>query len=203
MIRILVVDDQALFRESLGHLFAAQPDLEVAGQSAAAEDALRRLREDPVDVLVATGRLGLQFISDARAQSNAGIVLIADSMDPDFLRASFHRGARAILSRDVSSDTLTRAIRVVASGGAWLNQNVVDLLVSGSAAPGGGVLSDKEHAIVQGVSEGLTNRGIAAALRISEGAVKAALHRLYRRTQTATRAQLMRRMLAGELGRRQ
>jgi DNA-binding NarL/FixJ family response regulator len=203
MIRLLVVDNQALFRESLSHLFAAQPDMEVAGQCGAAGDALQQLRENAVDVLVVTGRLGLQFVSDARAQSNAGIVLIAESMEPDVLLASFHSGARAILSRDVSSDTLTRAIRVVASGGAWLNQDVVDLLVSGSAAPEGRVLSEKEQAILKGISEGLTNRGIASALQISEGAVKAALHRMYRRTQTATRAQLMRRMLAGDAGKRE
>ncbi len=197
MIRILLVEDQALFRESLSHLFGLQKDMEVAGQCSNPDEALRTLQHVRVDVLIASGRVGHQFIAAARQGGGAdAIVVITDGVEPEKSLAALHCGARAILSRHSSSETLTRAIRVVASGGAWLDQHTVELLASGGRAPVGETrLSEREERILQGISEGLTNRRIAEGLGISEGAVKAALHRLYTRTQTRTRAQLMRRML--------
>ena len=197
MIRILVVEDQALFRESLSHLFGLQQDMEVAGQCSGAEEALRALKQLQVDVLIASGRLGPQFVSAARQDGGApAIVVITDEVEPDKSLAALHSGARAILSRYTSSETLTRAIRVVASGGAWLDQQTVELLASAARAPiREQAMSEREERILHGISEGLTNRRIGEGLGISEGAVKASLHRLYTRTQTRTRAQLLRIML--------
>ena len=197
MIRILVVEDQALFRESLSHLFGLQQDMEVAGQCSGPEEALRALKQLQVDVLIASGRLGPQFVSAARQDGGApAIVVITDEVEPDKSLAALHSGARAILSRYTSSETLTRAIRVVASGGAWLDQQTVELLASAARAPiREQAMSEREERILHGISEGLTNRRIGEGLGISEGAVKASLHRLYTRTQTRTRAQLLRIML--------
>jgi len=197
MIRILVVEDQALFRESLSHLFGLQQDMEVAGQCGDPEEALRALKQLQVDVLIASGRLGPQFVSAARQDGGApAIVVITDDVEPHKSLAALHSGARAILSRYSSSETLTRAIRVVASGGAWLDQQTVELLASASRAPvREQAMSEREERILHGISEGLTNRRIGEGLGISEGAVKASLHRLYTRTQTRTRAQLLRIML--------
>ena len=197
MIRILVVEDQALFRESLSHLFGLQQDMEVAGQCGDPEEALRALKQLQVDVLIASGRLGPQFVSAARQDGGApAIVVITDDVEPHKSLAALHSGARAILSRYSSSETLTRAIRVVASGGAWLDQQTVELLASASRAPvREQAMSEREERILHGISEGLTNRRIGEGLGISEGAVKASLHRLYTRTQTRTRAQLLRILL--------
>jgi DNA-binding NarL/FixJ family response regulator len=197
MIRILVVEDQALFRESLSHLFGLQQDMEVAGQCSGPDEALRALKQLQVDVLIVSGRLGPQFVSAARQDGGGpAIVVITDEVEPDKSLAALHSGARAILSRYSSSETLTRAIRVVASGGAWLDQQTVELLASAARAPvREPAISEREDRILHGISEGLTNRRIAEGLGISEGAVKAALHRLYIRTQTRTRAQLLRIML--------
>ena len=197
MIRILVVEDQALFRESLSHLFGLQQDMEVAGQCSGPEEALRALKQLQVDVLIASGRLGPQFVSAARQDGGApAIVVITDEVEPDKSLAALHFGARAILSRYTSSETLTRAIRVVASGGAWLDQQTVELLASAARAPiREQAMSEREERILHGISEGLTNRRIGEGLGISEGAVKASLHRLYTRTQARTRAQLLRIML--------
>jgi two-component system nitrate/nitrite response regulator NarL len=192
-----VVEDQALFRESLSHLFGLQQDMEVAGQCGDPEEALRALKQLQVDVLIASGRLGPQFVSAARQDGGApAIVVITDDVEPHKSLAALHSGARAILSRYSSSETLTRAIRVVASGGAWLDQQTVELLASASRAPvREQAMSEREERILHGISEGLTNRRIGEGLGISEGAVKASLHRLYTRTQTRTRAQLLRIML--------
>jgi two-component system nitrate/nitrite response regulator NarP len=200
MIRILLVEDQALFREGLSHLFGLEQDMEVAGQCSSADEALRALQHVQVDVLIASGRMGPQFISAARQGGHAeAIVVITDGVEPENSLAAFHSGARAILSRHSSSETLTRAIRVVASGGAWLDQQTVELLASGARTPVRvPKLSEREERILAGIAEGLTNRRIAEGLGISEGAVKAALHRLYARTKTRTRAQLLRHTMGGE-----
>jgi two-component system nitrate/nitrite response regulator NarP len=200
MIRILLLEDQTLFRESLSHLFGLQKDMEVTAQCGSCDEALSALQHVQVDVLIASGHLGPQFISEARQGGGAeAIVVITDNVEPDKSLAALHSGARAILSRHSSSETLTRAIRVVASGGAWLDQQTVELLASGArpAPIREQQLSERDERILHGISEGLTNRRIAEGLGISEGAVKAALHRLYARTQTRTRAQLLRLMLRG------
>jgi len=196
MIRILVVEDQALFREGLSHLFGLESDMEVAGQCGSAEEALRVLQQIQVDVLIASGRLGPQLVSAARDGGRSeAIVVITDDLRPEESLTVLHAGARAILSRYSSSETLTRAIRVVASGGAWLDRETVDLLAAGPRPAPEPALSDRDQRILEGISEGRTNRRIAESLGISEGAVKAALHRLYAKTQTRTRAQLVRLML--------
>jgi DNA-binding NarL/FixJ family response regulator len=197
MIRILLVEDQALFRESISHLFGLQQDMEVAGQCSSGEEALRVLQHLQVDVLIASGHFEPQFIAAARLCGHAGaIVVITDGVEPERSLRALHSGARAILSRYSSSDTLTRAIRVVASGGAWLDQHTVELLASGTRLPAREqTLSEREEHILQGIADGLTNRRIAEGIGISEGAVKATLHRLYTRTGTRTRAQLLRSML--------
>jgi DNA-binding NarL/FixJ family response regulator len=197
MIRILVVEDQVLFRESLSHLFGAQEDMEVAGQCSDADEAIRALHREQVDVLVISGGLDPQFIAAARQTGGAGAILvITDGAHTHDSLAALHCGARAVLSRRCSSETLTRAIRVVASGGAWLDRQTVDLLASGPrAAHEEPELSARERQILQGISDGMTNGQIAEGLGITESAVKATLHRLYTRTQTRTRAQLLRRSL--------
>jgi DNA-binding NarL/FixJ family response regulator len=201
MIRILVVEDQALFRESLCHLFAVQQDMEVAGQCGTAEAALRMLEETGVDVLVASGRLGPGVVAAARQQGAQGILVITDSVEPETSLAAFHAGARAILSRHSSSETLTRAIRVVASGGAWLDQATIEVLTAGARVSANTEeLSDREREILRGIADGMTNRRIAETMGVSEAAIKAALHRLYVKTQTGTRAQLVRRVLEGAFG---
>jgi DNA-binding NarL/FixJ family response regulator len=155
-----------------------------------------------VDVLIASGRLAPQFICTARQRGRVeAIVVITDGLEPERSIAALHCGARAILSRYSSSETLTRAIRVVASGGAWLDQHTVELLASGGRATAREhTLSEREERILSGISEGLTNRRIAEGLGISEGSVKSTLHRLYARTQTRTRAQLLKSMLSAAAG---
>ena len=150
-----------------------------------------------MDVLIASGRFGQELISAARQRGGAdGIILITDEVEPEKSVAAFYSGARAILSRYSSWETLTRAIRVVASGGAWLDQQTIDLLGSVSrVAPHAPALSERDQRILEGISEGLTNRRIADSLGVSEGAVKAVLHRLYTKTQTRTRVQLLRRLM--------
>jgi len=83
----------------------------------------------------------------------------------------------------------------VAGGGAWLDRQTVDLLAAGPRPAPEHTLSDRDQRILEGISEGQTNRRIAEYRGISEAAVKAALHRLYTKTQTRTRAQLLRLML--------
>lgn len=201
MIRLLVVEDQTLFRESLSHLFAQEGDLEVAGQCSSAAEAIDALRRLQVDVLIASGRMGPEFVAAARRDGGAErIIVIADADTPEGSLAALHAGARAILSRNTSSATLARAIRVVASGGVWMDRQTVDLLTSAAPASPAPPLSGIEQRILEGIANGLTNRRIAEGLGLTEGTVKAALHRLYVKTRTGTRAQLVRQMLPAERG---
>jgi len=90
MIRILV-EDQALFREGLSHLFGLESDMEVAGQCSSPEEALRVLQQMQVDVLIASGRLGPQLVSAVRdGGRDEAIVAITDDLRPEESLAARH-----------------------------------------------------------------------------------------------------------------
>src|SRR5215471_16590492 len=100
MIRVLIVDDQALFRESLGHLIAREPDMEVGRQCAAVEEAMEALRGEKVDVVLASGRMGRQFLEAARgAGAGESVLMIARGTEAEDSVAALQLGARGILSR--------------------------------------------------------------------------------------------------------
>jgi DNA-binding NarL/FixJ family response regulator len=204
MIRVLIVDDQALFRESLGHLIAREPDMEVGRQCAAVEEAIEALRGEKVDVVLASGRMGREFLEAARgAGAGESVLMITGGTEAEDSVAALQLGARGILSRSVSAGILTRAIRVVASGGAWVEPGTMELLLAGSPARESETpLTEREQRIVEAVCDGLTNRRIAEELGTSEGVIKAALRRLYVKAQASSRAQLVRRIVEERLGRK-
>jgi DNA-binding NarL/FixJ family response regulator len=187
MIRVCLIDDQTLVREGIRVLLDLVPDIEVAGEAADGEAALRVLAEIQPDVALLDLRMpGLDGLGVLRALRTlpAGQqppTIILTTFDDDALMLEAIRlGAKGFLLKDVSLSRLTEAIRTVAAGGTLMQPAITERLLraalsAGSAFPSSAApepLSERETEVLRLMTGGLSNREIAASLHMAEGTVK-------------------------------
>ena len=199
-IRLLLVDDHALFREGLARLLGAEDDFEVTAHCGSASEGLQSLASTRVDVVLLDVDLGNErgadFLVEARRQGFEGPVLVVTAGMTDAEAALLiARGAAGIFLKENSAQLLAEGIRTVAEGRAWIDQRHLTSLVGArqprlAGEPRG--LTEREREVLRGVFDGLANKEIAARLQVSESAVKAVLQQLFRKTGVRTRGQLVR-----------
>jgi DNA-binding NarL/FixJ family response regulator len=210
-IRILLLDDHALFREGLSRLVESESDLEMAGHCATVDKASDILRQKPIDLVLLDYDLGKEngfnFITRAREIGFEGrfLIVTAGMSDAESVEA-VRLGVGGIFPKHCSPVLLTQAIRKVMAGETWLDQSSIQALVEATKSqqtPGPRrPFTDRENRVLQGVFEGLSNKEIGARLAISESSVKAALQQLFQKTGVRTRSQLVRIALEEGTGRR-
>jgi DNA-binding NarL/FixJ family response regulator len=201
-IRILLIDDHSLFRESLSRLLQTEADFHMVGTSASATEALSLPYLADIDVVLLDYDLGpeqgTQFLEQARASGFIGRILMvtAGMSDAVMLRALDH-GSSGVFLKHSPPSRLVEAIRKVSAGEVWLDPAVTRSIIA--AATGNAAtprrtqgLTQREQAVLKGVFEGLTNKEIGARLEISESSVKAVLQQLFEKTGVRTRSQLVR-----------
>jgi len=212
-IRLLLLDDQALFRESLSHLLASHRGVEVVGECGSAAEALEMLSAAPVDVVLLdpdhATEGGDGFMSAARRNGYQGrFLIVAGAADVKDLALAIKLGASGIFLKSEAPDSLVRAITLVANGAAWFDHRVIQLLANQSLerllhmdrSNARNLLSEREGKVLLGILGGLTNRRIADGAGLSEGSVKATVQQLFLKTGVRTRSQLVRAVLEGSLG---
>ena len=200
-IRLLLVDDHSLFRESLSRLLDSEPDFEVVANCGTTAEAVEAFSAKPVDLLLLDYDLGedngLNFIQKARAAGYVGriFVITAGMTDAESVRA-LSLGVCGIFLKHSPPALLSEAIRKVMAGETWIDQRCIQSLVRAVGNAGEHAsrkpLTDRETAVLKGVFEGLSNKEIGASLNISEASVKSALQQLFVKTGVRTRSQLVR-----------
>lgn len=211
-LRLLLVDNHALFRTSLARLLAAENGFEIAGECGSAPEALDVLRGTPVDVVLLDfdigGDQGNAFILNARRGGFDGqFLLITGTADIDRYALALTLGASGVFLKSDRPDRLVRAIRLVASGGIWIDPTVVQRFAERYMSEDHGretvvhSLEDREEAVLEGLLQGLTNKRIGMQIGLSESSVKNILQGLFGKTGVRTRSQLVRAALEGSLGR--
>jgi DNA-binding NarL/FixJ family response regulator len=200
-IRLLLLDDHILFRESLSRLLATEPDFEMAAHCGTAEEALEILRRESIDVVLLDFDLGddhgSRFISAARQAGYTGkVLMVTAGMNASESSVALQLGASGIFLKHNSPATLARAIRMVFGGELWVDQRVIQLMADGVRRPVeqgfDKLLTEREQRVLRGIFEGLTNKEIASQLGVTEGAVKATLQQLFQKARVRTRSQLVR-----------
>lgn len=206
MIRVMVVDDQAMVREGFAALLSAQPDIMVVGDAANGADAVtasRRLDPDVIlmdvrmpvmDGLAATGR-----ILDVPPGATAPKVLILTTFDlDDYVFGALRAGASGFVLKDAPSAELVHAVRVIASGEALLAPSVTKRLIADYASRGQpdrrrhaalGSLTPRETDVLRLIADGRSNQEIAADLVLAEQTVKTHVSRLLAKLDLRDRAQ--------------
>lgn len=203
-IRILIVDDHTLFRESVARLLAAEPDFAIAGHCASADEALRQVAQTPVDVVLLDYDLGegkgTAFLTKAQGLGFTGRVLVVTAGVTEMEATEMIRhGIAGILRKHCSPAALAQSIRDVSRGKDYFEPGYLrSVLVGVTAAPAEyprKKLTDRERQVLQFVFEGLANKEIADRLQVSESSVKATLQQLFSKTGVRTRSQLVRTAL--------
>src|ERR1700689_3776607 len=201
-IRILLVDDHSLFRESLSRLLETEPDFLIVATCATVSDALTVLKGAPVDVVLLDYDLGDEqgsaFLEEARRQRFKGrILMVTAGMGDAVTLRAFEGGASGVYLKQSTPAQLIEAIHQGMNREMGVDSRAVRSLVAGAnvrseAENTAQPLSARERNVLKAVFEGLTNKEIAANMQISESSVKAVLQQLFDKTGVRTRSQLVR-----------
>jgi DNA-binding NarL/FixJ family response regulator len=207
-IRILLVDDQAMFREGLRTLLATQPDFEVVGEAANGEEALRLCSSERPEIVLMDLRMPiLDGVAATRrihaAHPDTRVIVLTTFDDDEDIFEGLRAGAVGYLLKDAGSPKLFEAVRATARGESFLQPSVAARVVAEFARLAGQAsraaalvepLSDRELDVLRLVAQGASNKEIAGALFIAEGTVKNHLTNIFSkldvrdRTQAALRA---------------
>jgi DNA-binding NarL/FixJ family response regulator len=197
-VRALLVDDHALFRESVARALNSEPDLEVE-HCASIRDALTLLAAGRFDLVLLDHDLGSerasQFLPAARQIGYEGKVLIVTAWVSDMeARRLMRQGACGIFLKQAALSDLGQGIRAVMRGETWLHPSLAAIHQPASQNPPANppVFNDRQRRVLRFVLEGLSNKEIAWRLQISESYVKAILQSLFQKTGVRTRGQLVR-----------
>lgn len=195
-IRLVLLDDHLLCRESLARLLSAETDFEVVAECTTASEALKILRKSAVDVILVDISVARDFITRARKARYTGRFLaIARDADAAGSANVLRSGASGVFRDSDSSAWLIQAIRLVANGEVWVDQKIIQRLAERYPRYEDrwfGTLTEKEQSVLQGVIDGLTNNKIGLRIGISESTIKAILQRLFKKASVSTRSQLVR-----------
>jgi DNA-binding NarL/FixJ family response regulator len=203
VIRVLLVDDQALVRSGFRMILDAQPDIEVVGEAENGRQAVELAAVSPADVILMDIRMpeldGIEATARILAAQPETKILILTTFDLDeYVARALRAGASGFLLKDVRPGQLSEAIRVIASGDALLAPSVTRRLLDQFAS---GLdtrtpvaleqLTEREREILQLVAEGLSNAEIAERLVVGESTVKTHVSAVLRKLQLRDRVQLV------------
>ena len=200
-IEILLVDDHALFRESVARLLSAEPGFTVVAHCGSTATGLETLRQQHVDIVLLDfdlgEREGTQFLRLAKEQGFGGKVLVVTAGVAEGEAAELIRnGASGIFMKHNSASLLAQGIRDVVAGKVLFAQELLQRVMAGGSKPESEAESERftqrERQVLSYVFEGLANKAIAARIEASESSVKAILRQLFSKTGVRTRSQLVR-----------
>ncbi|GAB3399066.1 transcriptional regulator [Flindersiella endophytica] len=201
-VRVLVVDDQRLIRESIASLLDIQPGIEVAATAADGREAIERALESRPDVILMDVRMptmdGIDAVAVLRTRlPECRVVMLTTFDDETYVVDALRAGAAGYLLKDLPARELAQAVRLTHAGVAPFDPAAAARL---SAALAGGTrtavdsdsvpaLTDRELDVLRLVASGSTNREIAARLYLSEGTVKNHISRILGRLGLRDRTQ--------------
>jgi two-component system, NarL family, nitrate/nitrite response regulator NarL len=203
-LRILLLDDHALFRESVSRLLGAEPGFEVIANCGTIEEALQVLRRKSIDLVLLDFDLGerdgREFLRLAKEQGFSGKILVVTAgVDAEAVSELIRSGISGVFRKHDSAALLAQGIRDVMAGKVWLDQEQLQTALSpeSTTSRSGGTrrFTEREQQVLSFVFEGLANKEIAARIGVSEGSVKSTLQQLFSKTGVRTRSQLVRIVL--------
>jgi two-component system, NarL family, nitrate/nitrite response regulator NarL len=202
MIKILIADDHAIFRDALRKLLDSDDEITIVGEAHNGAECVKKLGELKPDILLLDLRMpdknGLGVLEEVNFDTlpTRVIVLTAAEDDRDVVRA-MRLGARGVVLKESAIDVLVKSIHRVHAGEIWLDSRMTAEMIkafstsSESGARGGKpLLSEREMEVVQLVAQGFHNKEIGKKLLISEQTVKNHLHNIFDKLGVSDRLEL-------------
>jgi DNA-binding NarL/FixJ family response regulator len=186
-LRVMVVDDHALFRRGLEMVLGQEPDLDLVGEASDGQEAVQRAQELMPDVILMDVRMpkrsGIEATRQIRdALPHAKILMLTISDDEADLYEAIKAGAAGYLLKEIPIEEVAEAIRSVWAGQSRISPSMASKLLNEFAAMSKAAderpamptpkLTDREMEVLKLVAKGMNNRDIAKELFISENTVK-------------------------------
>jgi DNA-binding NarL/FixJ family response regulator len=203
-IKILLVDDQTMFREGLRTLISTQPDFEVVGEAVNGEEALRLVAQKKPGVVLMDLRMpvldGVTATRSLHTQNpECKVIVLTTFDDDDSVFDGIRAGAVGYLLKDAPTEKLYEAIRAAAHGESFLQPSIAAKVVSEfsrlSNRPSTETssltepLSEREIEVLRLVGSGYSNKQIASQLFIAEGTVKNHITSIFGKLEVTDRTQ--------------
>lgn len=199
-IRILIVDDHTVVRKGLKALMLTEPGLQVVGEAADGEEAVRRARILKPDVILMDMSMphkdGVQATLEIKQESPEARILVLTSFAEDQkILEAIKAGALGYLLKDASPEELLKAIQEVYRGQSSLHPAVAQKVIRAIQHPDAheareeNALTDRELEILRLIAEGLPNQQIATRLSISERTVRTHVSNILRKLKLPNRTQ--------------
>ena len=199
-IRVLVVDDQELFRRGLTMLLSVEADITIVGEASDGATAAALAAATAPDIVLMDVRMpklsGIEAITAVRdAAPGARIVMLTVSDEEADLYEAIKGGASGYLLKDASTDEVAQAVRVVADGQSLISPSMAMKLLdefkqmsrTDRSQPATPRLTERELEVLRLVAQGLNNREIAKQLFISENTVKNHVRNILEKLQLHSR----------------
>jgi DNA-binding NarL/FixJ family response regulator len=202
MIRVALVDDQAIVRAGLARILAPEDGFLVVAECADGRDAVEQLPALHPDVVLMDIRMpaldGIAATAKLRAGAEPPVILVLTTFDEDeVLWGAIEAGAAGFVLKDSSAEDLIAAVRAVAGGGAWFDPGVAPRVLGEYrrlVAPAAreeerlDSLTEREQEVLRMVARGATNSEIAAELYLAETTVKTHIGNIFMKLGVRDRA---------------
>lgn len=205
-IRILLIDDHALFRSGVRQLLRLENDFEVVAEAADGVEGVKRARELGPDVILLDlnmpGLSGLETLQLLRQDAaSCHVVILTVSEEADELGEALTQGAIGYLVKNIEADVLYAAIRKAARGEPVIADSMTAKLIAqlrarpSAATPAAGTgerekLTARERDIVEGLARGASNKEIARDLDVAESTVKIHVQNILKKLNLSSRVQI-------------
>jgi two-component system, NarL family, response regulator NreC len=200
-VRVLIVDDHAVFRAGLKLLIDAEDDLEAVGEAGTARDAIFQARALEPDVVILDIVMPDQSGLDAmptllHERPEMKVLILSMQDDPQYIRQAFAAGASGYVLKEAADTEVVAAIREVAGGSSYVHPAVGAKLVAAETAEARRAqedpLSDREREVLRLLALGHTNQEIAAQLYISVRTAETHRAHIMQKLRLSSRAELVR-----------
>ena len=203
MIRVFLVDDQALVRAGLKLVVDSQPDMEVVGEASDGREALDALAVTTTDVVLMDVRMpeldGVATTARLQERPDPPRVLVLTTFDVDeYVFSALRAGASGFLLKDAEPEELLAAVRAIAAGDAVVAPSATRRLLEQVELPGTTTkdprlqtLTEREQAVLLAVARGASNAEIGAELFMAPATVKTHVGRLLAKLEARDRVQLV------------
>jgi DNA-binding NarL/FixJ family response regulator len=200
MIRVLLADDQILFREGLASLLSLEPDLEIVGHANHGREAISLAATIQPNVILMDVRMpvcdGVMATREIHEQFPQIRILVLTTFDEDeYVWRSLQAGAAGYILKNTPSEQVAAAIRTVYQGHSQLGPTIAEKVFAQIQAPISkredyhSWFTDRELEVLKLLAQGMSNREIAEALFLSEGTIKNHITRILSQLRVRDRTQ--------------